>query len=437
MIMIKMILKNLWNRRRQNAWLFIELILVTVLTWIMTDSVVVSVADRAMPLGYDADRLVIVNVASLPATSAGYQAEYDSVDANRAAVETMVQHLRGLDGVERACYLDENPLIGGTSSISTAMHIGNPAVDTLVRNVNMVQFEAGTEFFETFGIRASDGSPSAAELSRRSMDDNDIIISRQYGELFWPGENACGKHFVDVRGNGDTVYSKVTGVVEGLRWLSPLRSYAVVFSNRTSSISAVEEFTVVLRLRAEVDHTDFLNSLRNRSDLRAGNFLVQTATDYTDFLYQTEEDNAIHSGQNLMLLLAAFFLLNLILGTVGCFWLQTNRRVEEIGVLRSFGARRGHIVGMLVGESVALTVAAYIIGVLAYLQYALRNGLDDGFDNNAVANVADTWVSHFGEHFAIISAIVLVILVVCVVIGTLIPAVRASRVNVADALRDE
>lgn len=437
MIMIKMILKNLWNRRRQNAWLFIELILVTVLTWIMTDSVVVSVADRAMPLGYDADRLVIVNVASLPATSAGYQAEYDSVDANRAAVETMVQHLRGLDGVERACYLDENPLIGGTSSISTAMHIGNPAVDTLVRNVNMVQFEAGTEFFETFGIRASDGSPSAAELSRRSMDDNDIIISRQYGELFWPGENACGKHFVDVRGNGDTVYSNVTGVVEGLRWLSPLRSYAVVFANRISSISAVEEFTVVLRLRAEVDHTDFLNSLRNRSDLRAGNFLVQTATDYTDFLYQTEEDNAIHSGQNLMLLLAAFFLLNLILGTVGCFWLQTNRRVEEIGVLRSFGARRGHIVGMLVGESVALTVAAYIIGVLAYLQYALRNGLDDGFDNNAVANVADTWVSHFGEHFAIISAIVLVILVVCVVIGTLIPAVRASRVNVADALRDE
>lgn len=437
MIMIKMILKNLWNRRRQNAWLFIELILVTVLTWIMTDSVVVSVADRAMPLGYDADRLVIVNVASLPATSAGYQAEYDSVDANRAAVETMVQHLRGLDGVERACYLDENPLIGGTSSISTAMHIGNPAVDTLVRNVNMVQFEAGTEFFETFGIRASDGSPSAAELSRRSMDDNDIIISRQYGELFWPGENACGKHFVDVRGNGDTVYSKVTGVVEGLRWLSPLRSYAVVFANRISSISAVEEFTVVLRLRAEVDHTDFLNSLRNRTDLRAGNFLVQTATDYTDFLYQTEEDNAIHSGQNLMLLLAAFFLLNLILGTVGCFWLQTNRRVEEIGVLRSFGARRGHIVGMLVGESVALTVAAYIIGVLAYLQYALRNGLDDGFDNNAVANVADTWVSHFGEHFAIISAIVLIILVVCVVIGTLIPAVRASRVNVADALRDE
>lgn len=437
MIMIKMILKNLWNRRRQNAWLFIELILVTVLTWIMTDSVVVSVADRAMPLGYDADRLVIVNVASLPATSAGYQAEYDSVDANRAAVETMVQHLRGLDGVERACYLDENPLIGGTSSISTAMHIGNPAVDTLVRNVNMVQFEAGTEFFETFGIRASDGSPSAAELSRRSMDDNDIIISRQYGELFWPGENACGKHFVDVRGNGDTVYSKVTGVVEGLRWLSPLRSYAVVFANRTSSISAVEEFTVVLRLRAEVDHTDFLNSLRNRSDLRAGNFLVHTATDYTDFLYQTEEDNAIHSGQNLMLLLAAFFLLNLILGTVGCFWLQTNRRVEEIGVLRSFGARRGHIVGMLVGESVVLVLAAYIIGVLAYLQYALRNGLDDGFDGNAVANAADTWVSHFGEHFAIISAIVLVILVVCVVIGTLIPAVRASRVNVADALRDE
>lgn len=432
-----MIFKNLWNRRRQNAWLFIELILVTVLTWIMTDSVVVSVADRAMPFGYDADRLVIVDVASLPSVSSEYQAEYDSVDANRAAVETMVQHLRGLDGVERACYMGGHPLIGGTSSINTGMHCGNPGVDTLVHGVNVVQFVPGTEFFETFGICASDGSPSAAELSRRPMDEDDIIISRQYGELFWPGENAYGKYFVNPPANGDTTYTKVTGVVEGLRWLSPLRSYAVVFSNRNSRVSAVTEFKVVLRLGSDVDHTDFLNSLRNRSDLRAGNFLVQTATDYTDFLYQTEEANAIHTQQRQMLLLAAFFLLNLVLGTVGCFWLQTNRRVEEIGVLRSFGARRGHIVGMLVGESVVLALAAYIIGVLAYLQYALRNGLDDGFDGNAVANAADTWVSHFGEHFAIISAIVLVILVVCVVIGTLIPAVRASRVNVADALRDE
>ena len=35
--MLKLILKNLWARRVRNAWLLAELILVTVLTWYITD----------------------------------------------------------------------------------------------------------------------------------------------------------------------------------------------------------------------------------------------------------------------------------------------------------------------------------------------------------------------------------------------------------------
>ncbi|MDO4320146.1 MAG: FtsX-like permease family protein [Bacteroidales bacterium] len=437
--MVKMIFKNLWNRRRQNAWLFVELILVTILTWIMTDYVTVGMADTALPMGYDVGRLVLVDVSSLPEASPDYKAEYDSVDANHRAVEAMMQHMRGLDGVERAAYMGSCPVIGGTSNVNTGMGIGE-AIDTLVHGVNMVMFEPDTEFFETYGIKASAGSPTAAELSARRMSDYEIIISREYGELFWPGENALGKRFLNEVKDGDSIFTTVTGVVEGIRWISPLRSYCAVFSNRDpwgDRKRPVSEFQVVLRLGEGVDHSDFLNALRGNSSLRAGNFFVQTATDYVDLLYNTEEQYGIHTERRQMMLLSAFFLLNLMLGTIGCFWLQTNRRVEEIGVLRSFGARRSQVTCMLVAESVILTVAAFMIGALLYLQYAVRNGLADGFDANQDSNVIDNWVRHFGMHFTIISVIVLAILVVCVVIGTLIPAIRASRVNVSEALRDE
>ena len=126
-----------------------------------------------------------------------------------------------------------------------------------------------------------------------------------------------------------------------------------------------------------------------------------------------------------------------MLGTIGCFWLQTRKRVEEIGVRRAYGARRRHIVGMLLGESAVLATVSVLIGDLIYLQWALKYGLDAGFGNNSGLNVLDNWVSHFGEHFLIISAIVYAIILVCVLIGTLIPAISASRVNVTDALRDE
>ena len=34
MIMISLIIKNLWHRRVANIWLFIELVVVTVVTWV-------------------------------------------------------------------------------------------------------------------------------------------------------------------------------------------------------------------------------------------------------------------------------------------------------------------------------------------------------------------------------------------------------------------
>ena len=39
--MWKLILKNLWSRRRRNGWLLAELILVAILSWYIFDPVMV------------------------------------------------------------------------------------------------------------------------------------------------------------------------------------------------------------------------------------------------------------------------------------------------------------------------------------------------------------------------------------------------------------
>ena len=43
--MLKLILKNLWARRRRNGWLLAELILVSIVTWIILDPVIVMTYD--------------------------------------------------------------------------------------------------------------------------------------------------------------------------------------------------------------------------------------------------------------------------------------------------------------------------------------------------------------------------------------------------------
>lgn len=39
--MIKHILKLIWNQRRANVWLFLELLLVTAILWVMLDALLV------------------------------------------------------------------------------------------------------------------------------------------------------------------------------------------------------------------------------------------------------------------------------------------------------------------------------------------------------------------------------------------------------------
>ena len=48
--MLKLVWKTLWVRRRRNGWLLAELTLVTIVSWIIFDPVIVSLYDRHLPL---------------------------------------------------------------------------------------------------------------------------------------------------------------------------------------------------------------------------------------------------------------------------------------------------------------------------------------------------------------------------------------------------
>lgn len=446
---MSVIFKNLWNRRRQNAWLFIELILVSILTWLMADPVVVSFADTSLPLGYDADRLVYVSMKAIPADAPGYDGAADSADRKRACIDAIMTKVRQYPGVEHATHTFSYSIIGSHSMSTSDFATGDPAVDTIAKSHCFLVYVPGQEFFETYGFKAAPGSPSVSEISDMYSKDGDcLVISRELGEVYWPGENAIGKRVMlnawRLRnGDTDTIWGTVRGVVEGARWHSFNRSYTLQFRGRNGNDGVpdvLDELNVVLRLRDGVDMNEFLAEFRlwANTALRVDNLYVLSASPYRSVIDETEEMYGIHSERTSQMLLAAFFLLNLVLGTIGCFWLQTRKRVEEIGVRRAYGARRGNIIVMLLGESVTLATLSVLAGVLIYLQFALKyNLLNPGFSNNRMFRLHDTWVTHFGEHFLIISAIVYAIILVCVLIGTLIPAISASRVNVTDALRDE
>ena len=103
--MLKLILKNLWARRVRNAWLLAELILVTVLTWYITDPLFVLSYNQTLPLGYEPDGLLIAPIRSLPSTAPEYNKEEADSLHTMENMHRMLRKLRDYPGVQNAAPL--------------------------------------------------------------------------------------------------------------------------------------------------------------------------------------------------------------------------------------------------------------------------------------------------------------------------------------------
>lgn len=55
--MIKTILHQIWNERRQNGWLFVELIAIAIFLWVAIDPLFVLYSNKYIPEGYDDDNV--------------------------------------------------------------------------------------------------------------------------------------------------------------------------------------------------------------------------------------------------------------------------------------------------------------------------------------------------------------------------------------------
>ena len=129
-------------------------------------------------------------------------------------------------------------------------------------------------------------------------------------------------------------------------------------------------------------------------------------------------------------------MLNVVLGTLGTYWLQLRKRTEDIGIMRSFGAKRRDIFLMVWGEIALLTLVACFIGWIIWLQFAFNFGLSKGQTMSSNGNETD-WVNTFWLHFLIICVIQYLLMLVIVTLGIIIPALIAMYRKPVNALRHE
>lgn len=432
--MFRLILKTLWTRRRRNGWLLAELILVAVLSWIIFDPVIVVTYDRHLPLGYDADRLCMVSVGMLRPQAPGYDEQATDSASLMQAYLNIVERARQHPDVEQAAPVLSFAYPGSSGSSSSGL---TAAGDTLRLDLMYIEFLPHTHFFETYGFRPGQGSMTPEQLSDYAYNEANVVLTEDALEgLFHTrvfNRQRCWEADEE-----DTLYIPLVGTVGAFKYVSNWRPIPVGFVPvlHPDILSCLDDMHVVIRLKEGVSMDRFLHDFKPWMvrQMRAGNLYARDLQSY-DAINKAREFDSTTSLYRRNLSMALFFLINLCLGVIGTFWLQTRTRREEVGIMLSYGATPRRIRLQLMGEGMVLTTVATLIGCFLYLQYGLSEGLNKG--NAWMQATTPCWVDHFGQHFAIVSLIIYLILLVVVLVGIYIPARRISTIPPTEALRDE
>ena len=199
---------------------------------------------------------------------------------------------------------------------------------------------------------------------------------------------------------------------------------------------------MLIRLRSSEDADEFVirqNSAERQLDLMTGEYGLANARTYTEYQEQISNNVSDNMLFSIMGTFIALLLLNVVLGvlgTLGTFWLQIRKRTEDIGIMRSFGAKRSNVFWMLWREAALLTFVACVIGWVIWLQFAMNIGLAQGFTMTGTGQETD-WVNTFWLHYLVICAIQYVLLLIIVTIGMVVPTFRAMYKRPVEALRHE
>ena len=433
----------LWAHRKQNAWIFAEIALIAALSFYFIDHFVVTTYDTyfCRPAGdFERGHLLVGQVGIKRSLTPDPSPKADTISL--APLYALRDQIRALPEVEHAGFAVDVIGQGYGSRVSSYASEADSARRCGARSQTFLLHEQN---FETMGLTPIEGSPSAERLSEDCPPDG-VVITRSLARALFGTDEVVGRRMVEwdysdraLRENGEPeIVNRYTiaGVVEDFRMQQSERyAYSILIP-----VSSLMDNTpkMIIRLRPEADAEAFVSHFEPmKAPLSSGYGLASLKT-YEAWERQANTFSGMNQANTLLAILLVLFLLNVVLGTLGTYWLQIRKRTEDIGIMRSFGAKRRHIFGMVWSEAALLALAACLVGQFIYLQFAINiDLLSDGMTLTGIPGTERDWVSRFWPHFLTICCCQDLLLVAVVSLGVTLPAWLATRLRPVDALRQE
>ena len=435
--MITKIIHQIWNERKQNAWLFLELIVAIIFLWLAIDPLFTLVCRNNLPKGYTPEKVYRVKYDAFITDPSSYQAS----ENNKA--EFMAQLTNALNSLPEieCCFMSQaglEPNPGGYSSTMVAVTDDKPdsLIDWKVSRVYNIVANEKSRFFET--VRAIDVKTGKVLRQADYAGKDGAYLSRRQAMALFGTTDVVGKKFINVHHDSFTIL----GVFEDLQMIS-YDEYTpiVLYCNNVDKHTFRDE--IYFRLKDSADEDEFKKKFENEfmPKYSHGIYHIMGLESYMECIDKHDKQYNITNKYRLYAGLAGFALFCAFMGVFSAFWIRTNNRRRDIGIMRSVGATKRRVCMQLVAEAVILVTVAFVVSMPLIAHYITVEGFAE-----PLAKVP-TWIHNdtpdqsylhncVVPHFAIVTAIAYICISAIAIVGALLPAIRITRSLPADALRE-
>lgn len=437
--MIKTIFKQIWNQRKMNLWIFLELLAVSVFLWLVMDPMYVLNVNKQTPRGYESKGRYVVD---LDRYFKGH-GDYDTVETmelRKEAFMRIARIVRDQPEIECISISGSNafPNAGGFYGDGFMADTTQAAKEKgISAQWTMNCCDEGSQFFQTYGIKDARNKKDIV-VPVDAADRGLCFIPAEMAKRLYGTVEVVGKKIYFAGGNQS---AEIGGVFEDYKHRDYNQPYPFVirFSQGLSIMMGQLENTIVLRLKDGVNAEAFEERFMKEvaPHLKQGNYYLNKLKSFEEVGESLAKSQGIHVKINTQFALAAFALLCIFLGTLGTFWVRCDDRRQDIGVMRSLGASRSTIISQFFIETGLLVTLAFVCALPLLIHYVHENGMYYAVIRGEPKDSLTIWWLETIPHFCMVSLLTYAILLLIALLGTYIPVSRAAKVLPADALRDE
>ncbi|WP_374950487.1 ABC transporter permease [Mucilaginibacter sp.] len=349
--MFKHLFKMIWNKKKQNSLLIVEILLSFMVIFAVFTFALNSYSNYAKPMGFNYNRVWAI--------SYNHTLDTNNPDSVTLVYQTLLRNLKSLPLVVDAGYASSN-IPFSNNHMTTAVSNKGLSVD----RVN--NFFMDDAYPNIMGVKMLTGRwYNKADAASKSKI---IVINKSLKEKLFGKADAVGKSIGDEVKNRQ----KIIGVIDDIKTDGDYQSPTCGLYNRHDTASYKWMGKIMVKVTPEANAT-FEGKI----------YKLMAGTLKNSNIEIEHLDNKLTAYNKFTLvpliilsIVAAFLIINVALGIFGVLWYNINKRRGEIGLRRAVGAPGAAVSVQLVSEAMILATLSLIIGSFFAVQFPLLNVFD-------------------------------------------------------------